>query len=1095
MTENSHPPPEILGAFLEGTLAGTERLGVVEHLADCDRCVGFVRGAREAESETRPVAPPVPIGGSKRRPWLLAAAAVIVGVLAIAGPYLMRDRTSGVQTLIAAAPETYRTIEPRLTGFRWAELRRMRSGDAPKDSEALKLAGAAGEVLEKTRDDESANARRAAGVASLLVDDTDRAIEELQRAASREPKNAAAWNDLAAALYTSAAQQRRAANLPDALAAAERALVQDPSNAEARFNRALILERMGLQTEAAAAWREYLEVDGNSPWAEEARRRMNAIKPGPQARFRDRIAVLESAATNGDRARVDAILREFPQETRGWYEADVLGRWGETELRGDAPQSAKLLESGRTVAEALRSASGELLLADAVAAIDRAGGDTRQSLARAHAGYRAGRLAYRDRKFADAERMLLDAAKTFDAAKSPMSGVARTYAASVIFDQNRIAGAAALLAPIVANPDASHIALTAQASLFLGRCSNYARQWNSAVRHYTAARDGFARLKEPANLADAEASLGNVYASAGNVEKAWQHRLAALQIFGNDATHGGRLLGTLASIAHTEQRNERWAAAEAMLRLEIAEARRGGDALLIADAHKRRAALHAQLGNLAEADADLREARGYASKAPASGLRTRLEAECLLVEGTAARARDVNRSLAALTGAVEFARSSGDRRLLPEALLERARTHRAAGREDAAWSDLAAGIDDVEDRRATAQGGPGATFDSAGALFDEAIDLLLDRNEHERAFAYADRAEARALFDAMAPDARAAAKVADIAAALPDGAALVAYALLPDRVVLFRIGRDGLRVAEHPIARNALEAEIRALRTKIEAHGAIRDIRGVSARVDAALVAPLRALGSASSLVIAGNRVVQSVPWAALWDAERGEYLIERSSLSVAPSAAVWLANRARIAERNTGSRLLLVTSDTRPDLDALSDLRREREGLQAMYARHALLVDTEATPARFLEHAGAADVVHYGGHARAASDVDEAALLLANDSELRASDIAAAKLARPWLVVLAACNTMTSGTTGLEGAPDLARGFLAAGVPTVVGTLWRIDDAMAATLFVAFHRRVREGATAAAALRDAQLAMLRSGGRDAHPAAWAAAEILGGSQ
>ncbi|HET8796548.1 MAG TPA: CHAT domain-containing protein, partial [Thermoanaerobaculia bacterium] len=1042
MSDSPHPQPEILGAFHDGLLDAGERGAVVEHLAVCDLCVGFIRGARLAAQETEAAPAPAPLPFNRRR-WLLAAAAVVVPMLAAGSYYLLRgDRAGGVQTLIAASPETYRTIEPRLTGFRWAQLRRIRAdAEAPPDAEGLKLAGAAGDVLARARDDDSAVARRAVGVASLLVNDTVRATEALQRATSSDPENAAAWNDLAAALYTSAVRDRRAADLPEALAAAERALRRDPEFPEARFNRALILEQMGLRTEAAGAWRDYLAVDASSKWAEEARLRLNALPPATQTRFRDRIPVLESAAVAGDAVRVGAILREFPQEVRAWFETDVLGRWGEATVRGDTVAAAAFLASAHTAGEVLHNASGERLLADAVRAIDRANAGRRNALAGAHAGYRAGRLAYRDGKLEEAERMLLGAAGAFDAEANPMGNLARTYAAAVVFDQNRIAEAAALLDPVIADTDPSHLALHAQASLFLGRCAAYACQWSEAMRHFTAARSGYARLHEPSNLAESENALGEVYANAGEVELAWQHRLEALRIFGN-GTNGRRLLAALATNARGELRNGRWSSAEALLRLEIAEAHRAGDPLLIADAHKRRAMLHAQRGDSEAAYADLREARDHASRAASSGLRTRLDAECLLVEGIAARARDAVRSLAALTGAVEFALASGDRRLLPEALLERARTHRAAGRQDEAWSDLEAGIDEVEDRRGMAAGGPGATRDAAGALFDEAIELLLVRGRHERAFEYADRGHARALLDAMGPGVRMEVRVSSIAAELPADAAFVQYALLPDRVAIFRITRDGLRVAQHPVGRASLESDVRALRARIEEHAELGELRSASARVDAALVAPLRALGRARSLVIVGNRVVQSVPWAALWNPDRREYLIEQSALSVAPSAGVWLTIRARHAGRRRGDRLLLVTSDARASLDPLNELRREREGLQALYARHTLLVDSEATPARFLDDAGAADIVHYGGHARAASGVAEAALLLAGDYELRASQIARSSLVGPQLVVLAACDTMTSGATGLEGAPDLARGFLAAGVPTVLGTLWRINDA-----------------------------------------------------
>ena len=1053
MNALQHPRDEILGAFIDGRLVGPERLAVIEHLAECDDCVQLVGGVRAAALDAVPEeSRVVPM----RRPWLLAAAIVLIAMIAAFA--LMQRREAGVETLIAAAPTTHRTIEARLTGFRWAALRQLR-GAEHSDPEELKLAGAAGKVLERAQNDDSPSSRHAAGVASLLVRNTDQAIEELRKA-TLESNDAAAWNDLGAALYTSAMQQRKPSDLPQALAATTNALDRDASHAEARFNRALILERMGLQAEAAAAWREYLALDTASPWADEARRRLDAMPREPQARFRDRIGVLEAAAAANDRVRVAAILDEFPQEVRGWYEADVLGRWGEAELRGSG-DATPLLTGARTVAAALQARSGESLLADAIAAIDAA--RDRTPLARGHVAYRTARLAYRDGKLDDAERGLHEAAKQFGS--TAMRDVALAYAASVTFDQNRFPEAAALLDPIVAKCGSSHIALCAQAAMLRGRCDLYAGDTSDALRHYLVAAEQQRRTKEPSNIAEAEQSLGEAYQHTGDAEKSWQHRLAALQILGSGA-YGTRLLAALATDARGELRMGHRDSAEALLRLEIAEARRIGDPLLVADAYKRRAMLHARSGDSDAAMADLREARGVASRAHDSGLRTRLEAECSLVEGVALRTRNSSASIAALTAAVDFARAAGDRRLLPEALYERAKTYRANGRLDDAWRDLADAIESVEER------------DTATELFASAIDLLLTRGDHARAFAYAERALGNGR---ATPEA--------IAAALPAGGAFVAYALLPDRIAIFHITRDGLRVAQKEIGRASLEQDVRTLRTQLESRASLDSIRATASRLDSALIAPLRAFGDATSLVIAGENTLQSVPWAALWSGR--EYLVERTAVLVAPNADVWLRGHARAASR--GGRLLLVTSDSRADLDPLGDLRRERDGVESVYADRALLSDAEATATRFLENADHADVVHYAGHARAASEVREAALLLGERNELSASDIARTRFVRPWLVVLAACGTMS--TAKRAGAPDLARAFLAAGVPTVVGTLWPVRDSDAATLFVAFHERIRSGRSAPAALREAQLAMLRGSIPEAaHPAAWAASQVLGGT-
>jgi CHAT domain-containing protein len=73
--------------------------------------------------------------------------------------------------------------------------------------------------------------------------------------------------------------------------------------------------------------------------------------------------------------------------------------------------------------------------------------------------------------------------------------------------------------------------------------------------------------------------------------------------------------------------------------------------------------------------------------------------------------------------------------------------------------------------------------------------------------------------------------------------------------------------------------------------------------------------------------------------------------------------------------------------------------------------------------------------------------------------------------VVLSACET---GLIGMQQSPDefvgLPAGFLQAGSPVVVSSLWAVDDLSTALLMEDFYRRhVRQGQGVAAALRGAQ--------------------------
>ncbi|WP_270939449.1 CHAT domain-containing protein, partial [Falsiroseomonas oryzae] len=76
-------------------------------------------------------------------------------------------------------------------------------------------------------------------------------------------------------------------------------------------------------------------------------------------------------------------------------------------------------------------------------------------------------------------------------------------------------------------------------------------------------------------------------------------------------------------------------------------------------------------------------------------------------------------------------------------------------------------------------------------------------------------------------------------------------------------------------------------------------------------------------------------------------------------------------------------------------------------------------------------------------------------------------------LVILSACNTgSTPGGAGAggEGLAGLARAFFFAGTRGILATHWAVDDLAAALLVAGTLERERGGATAAAALRGAQL-------------------------
>ena len=73
-------------------------------------------------------------------------------------------------------------------------------------------------------------------------------------------------------------------------------------------------------------------------------------------------------------------------------------------------------------------------------------------------------------------------------------------------------------------------------------------------------------------------------------------------------------------------------------------------------------------------------------------------------------------------------------------------------------------------------------------------------------------------------------------------------------------------------------------------------------------------------------------------------------------------------------------------------------------------------------------------------------------------------------VVVLSGCQTALGKDVRGEGPIGLARGFMYAGVPRVVASLWQVDDLGTAALMRRFYRGMLvDGLTPAAALRAAQ--------------------------
>lgn len=115
-------------------------------------------------------------------------------------------------------------------------------------------------------------------------------------------------------------------------------------------------------------------------------------------------------------------------------------------------------------------------------------------------------------------------------------------------------------------------------------------------------------------------------------------------------------------------------------------------------------------------------------------------------------------------------------------------------------------------------------------------------------------------------------------------------------------------------------------------------------------------------------------------------------------------------------------------------------------------------------------------------------------DNFLQAYEIAQLSL-KANLVVLSACETGYGKFQQGEGVISLARSFMYAGVPSLVVSLWQVNDQATAIIMRLFYENLAKGMSKSKALRNAKLGYLDLfEGMAVHPALWSAFIQVGDS-
>jgi CHAT domain-containing protein/tetratricopeptide (TPR) repeat protein len=1146
---------ELIDDYLDGTLTGRERERFVQFFLSSPQIKEKLRlirnlrkyAAKQASTQTiRQFSEKETVSRFDWRKLFSPVSlkfAVIVLLVAGFGFGIWRAAfyQSNVDRGLAQLRLAYRGQRPtqaRTTAnFDYAQLTETR-GNAPASGDERALKHAELLFYEAIGNSSDAEAHQALGLLFLADRKFDRALDEFNLALKIAPDNARLQGDLGAALLEAGKKAKREENgaksfelFNQSLVHLEKAIALNPKLLEPKFNRALCLQALPSPEQAKQAWREYLELDADSQWAEEARRNLQNLESQ------------ESKERSADELERD-FLAAFGQKNNdeAWL---LLSRNRELIREKYLPQRLAmsfLKASGnekQTLLQALQYA-GELEInrngdpfASEVARFYTTLPDAKvELLKQAQSSMQNGYKLSLDYKFEPALNEFTRARNLFvqgsDAWEAKLSEYSIGYC---LININRINEGIVQLDRVVE----------------FSQKRNY--KWLEVTSLYWLA-GGFSSLKQQTQskkisekaLALAE-EIKDSYAIQRNLLELARHSSFVGQK--QSALDYLRRVLEKSNDPETSLRQKYRNYADALQILTAAKLYSAAkpiaiEAVLLADwladrmfetrSRNNAAVACVHTGDFAQARAWLNVGREKAEMIDDESSRKRMIAYFFLESGYLERqAGDYEKSKQFYDEAVGLYETMEMPSKLYEAQKGRLLTYLALGQNAELEEQISVTRKLTDDYREKILEEQERTsfFDTEESVYDIAVGYKFGRGEYEQAYNYAEASSSRSLLDWLQKGARISGDkkkvkiwleenaspltLSEIRERMPDNVQILQYSVLDDKVLIWLVSKEKFVVVPSPIRSVELskkvENYVELLKRKDD--NAQSKARQIARELYDLLINPIVGqLNPAQEICLIPSKVLFSLPFAAVISPSEKPLLVD-FNIFYAPSANVFLycTENARQKDNSINETLLSIGNPAFDDqiFDKLPDLptaEKEAREIAALYDEPKTFFGHDATKKALENSIKDADIIHFAGHYVIVPEEPLSSYLLLaqngknpEDSILTNSELVDKKLPRAKLVVLSACQTGVEQYYNGEGLIGLSRTFLAAGAPLVVASGWSVDTEATAELMKRFHfYRRQEKMTTTVALRNAQLEMLNApDGRFREPYYWAAFAAFGG--
>lgn len=1020
-----------------------------------------------------------------------------------------------------------RPLQPRITALPdyvpYSETRGLEQNVT--DPDALRRAEVI--LVYATENPDDAKAHQALALVYLAQKKYDSAIRQFDIALKAAANSAPLHSDAGAA-YLQIAKNvsgetdgaKFFENLDQSLRHLDLAISLAPEMPEPRFNRALCLEALFDSEHAKAAWDEYLSIDPNSKWADEARDHLEKLdtKTPRDLSSEELESQFLDAFRRNDEAEAARLIAENRELIRDKY---LPFRLSFSSLKADRDQN-ETLSALRFASELEMTQTGDSAPKEMAEFYISLSKPAKEKLLKSHNLIREGLDACLKSDFVAAHRSFSVARKDFDEAGDVYgAGIATYLTGYSLFNSGHVDDAFSVLT------DVSKWAHTRKAYWLEATVLHWtAGYWlrskgiTRAIATYEQALGLAVRINDNYAAQRNLLMLAQIHSDLGEQQVALGYLRSVLQKASNSpASTRQRLRNLFQSFAILFQARLFSVAQPAIFAaMSIADSQ--NDPLWMSQSR-------AFAGIAMRHGGDIEGARRLLLESRAKAVAVELEPTARLLTAFAdLNLAEFERSIENHSDAeryyhqaVEYYDSSSSSSFL------RDQAHRGLlltlmdlGRTEAIEPEIQLNIQLAEDYRSTIREDAqyAQFFDSRADIYDIAADVEYERGNSDQAFYYTEMSSARWLLHLMeGTDAQPhilldGAELNSIVTGIPSDVQVVRYSVLENKTLVWIVSRGRTTTVTLPIGDATIQkAALDLLNIASVGTSTTQDIEKVSRKLYDLLVLPIRKdLDPHMELCIIPSKGLFDVPFAALTD-EAGNPLIAHFRILYAPSVSVFMsASKEADARGKTEKESLLAVGNPAIDrnvfslLPDLPDAVTEAVEIGRFYSPDAqILLRRSATKNAFLKRLPNADIVHFAGHHHVRMGLSPTStILLAPDGtpdtgELSSAELSKLSLPRTKLVVLSACSTNSVTRVNGEGAIGLSHSILGARVPLVLASLWDVDSRATAELMTQFHMyRKQRHMTTTDALRLAQLDLIKDpSARHSSPYYWAAFGVYGG--